>query len=819
MSAAVDRVEWCHGDSVAEYGLDALPLVIGTVSAAAIRIAGPGGQTLAQIDVIDGRPFVQPLLRPSPMQLDGQTLDTSTMLAEGQTLSAHGVDIDVHVAEGCLRLVQHSHASLFETLPPVVEAADDDAPIVAEEWRPSEGAAPVRRTQRWVGPVIGGVLATLLFIVFWLTTSVALRLETTPAAPGAVYIDGPGPALRVGERWLLRRGVHRIVLQSPGYADLDQRIDIDGSATTIVLAQQPLPGRLQVRAEADGAGGTVRLADGGGNEYRAALPAEFDGLLPGTYELTVEREGYLPWNDLVDVRGLDQTQVLEIDLVPAFGRIAFNTEPPGASISSLGANTTLAEATPATIDLPDGRQKLLFALDGYKPVERTYRVFANSADTAETITLEPADAQLTVVSRPAGASVTLDGRYQGRTPLTLALEPDQQYALRLTRTGYAARSATVALPSATQRRMSFDLEARIGELTIRAVPPDAEILVNGRVEGTGTVEIALPAEPQRITVRKPGYVEQSRNVTPRPGFTQTVDVRLQTVEAARLAKIEQEITVTNGHEMRYLRAGTFRRGTSRREPDRRANETLVDIRITRPFYMGTTEVTNRQFAAFRATHERRGDVYAAIAGDDNPVVNVSWQDAAAYCNWLSEKEGLQPAYEGAFGELTPVSPVPNGYRLPSEAEWVWAARYEGRPGNPRRFGWGAKMPPPEKAANLADETAANLVANVIRGYRDAFPATAPVGSFAANGAGIHDLDGNVAEWIHDYYASAPAADGPQIDPFGPAKGTDHVVRGPGWRDANAQRVRLAYRGFGVDADVDIGFRIVRFADDATGAGR
>ncbi len=420
MSAAVDRIEWCHGDSVAEYALDALPLVIGTVSAAAIRIAGPGGQTLAQIDVIDGRPFVQPLMRPSPMQLDGETLDASSTLADGQTLCAHGVDIDVHLAEGCLRLVQHSHASLFETLPPVVETAAEDSPIVAEEWRPSGGAKVTRRERRWVVPVIGSVLATLAFVVFWLTTSVALRLDTTPAVPGLVHIDGPGPEIRIGDRWLLRRGVHRIVLQSPGYVDLDRRIDIDGSATTLVLAQEPLPGRLQVRAEPAATGGAVRLVDGDGNEYRETLPAEFDGLAPGTYEVSVEQDGYLPWNDLVSVRGLDQTQALDVDLVPAFGRIAFATDPPGASISSLESNTTLADATPATVDLPDGRQKLLFALDGYKPVERTYRVYANSADTAETIQLEPADAQLTVVSRPAGASVTLDGRYQGRTPVTLA---------------------------------------------------------------------------------------------------------------------------------------------------------------------------------------------------------------------------------------------------------------------------------------------------------------------------------------------------------------------------------------------------------------
>ncbi|MEO0615997.1 MAG: SUMF1/EgtB/PvdO family nonheme iron enzyme [Pseudomonadota bacterium] len=813
MSTPITTIAWRHGDTQAAFGLDALPLVIGTVSAANIRIAGPGGQTLAQIDVIDGRPFVQPIMRPSPLALDGTVLDGSRTLSDGQTLSAHGVEIDVRIDGASLQLVQHSRASLFETLPPVVEREDDDSPIVAEEWRPTAGAQPARRGRRWVMPVIGSVLAVMAFVVFWLTTSVALRLETTPATPGAVFIEGSGPAIRVGDRWLLRRGVHRFVLQSPGYVDLDQRIDIDGSTTTLVLEQQPLPGQLEVRTDATREGtGTVTLVDGDGNQYETEAPALFEGLLPGTYEVTVAQPGYLEWTDLVSVTGLTRTQQLEIDLVPDYARVAIETIPAGASVSSLDTNTTLAEATPATVELPDGRQKVLIALDGYKPVERTYRVFANSAVEAAPITLEPADAQLTVTSRPAGASVTLDGRYQGRTPITLALEPDEQYELRLTRQGFAPQSRRVALPSATQRRMSFELDARNGDVTVRAVPADAEILVNGRVVGSGTAQVSLPAIPQRITVRKPGYIEQERTVTPRPGFTQTVDVRLQTAEAARLASIPQRIEVANDHALRYFRGGTFQRGTSRREPDRRANETLVDVRITKPFYLGVTEVTNAQFAAFRAAHDRRGDVYAALAGDNNPVVNVSWQDAAAYCNWLSQKEGLQPAYIGEFGSLVAVVPATNGYRLPSEAEWVWAARYAGRTGSPRRFGWGANMPPADKSANLADETASDLVRNVLIDYRDGFPATAPVGSFAPNAAGVYDLDGNVAEWIHDYYASSPDTDGPQIDSFGPEKGTDHVIRGPGWRDANVQRVRLAYRGFGKDPEVDIGFRIVRFAD-------
>lgn len=819
MSDAITSLEWRHGDSQVDFNPAQLPLVIGTVSAADIRIAGPGGQTIAQIDLIDGTPFVQPLLRPSPMRVDGDVLDSTRTLKAGQQLRAFGVEIDIDIDDGKLTLLQHSRGSQFETLPPVVEEGlGDDAPIVAEQWQPSDAPPLAAGSRRGVLAVAVASLGGLLALVFWLTTAVALRLETTPPVPDSVSIEGPGLSLPIGGRWLLRRGVHEITLRSQGYADLVTRVDIDGSRSTLVLEQAPLPGRLVVSAAVSPAAASVTLTAGDGSSYRETLPAEFSGLAPGEYELAIEAPRYLGWSDIVRVTGLDRTDRLDVALVPDFARVRFATEPPGASISTLDGNEPLASATPAVLELAAGRHQLLFQLDGYKPVERTYVAFANSADEASLVRLEPADASLRVASKPAGASVTLDGRYRGRTPLTLALEPDKSYELRLTRQGYASITRRVSLPAAQSRDISIDLQARVGELTIRTVPADADIFINGRKAGQGTLVVSLAAEPQTITVRKTGYVEWQERVTPRPGFSQTVDARLITVQQAQLAKIEQQVSVANDHTLRYFRGGTFRQGTSRREADRRSNEPLHDVRITRAYYLGTQEVTNRQFSEFRGVHDAGAEVYASLAGDRNPVVNVTWQDAAAYCNWLSQKEGLEPAYSGEFGELVPVLPVTDGYRLPSEAEWVWAVRYRGRDGEPLRYGWGEKMPPPEKAASLADESAAELVSNIINGYRDGFPATAPVGSFKASAAGLFDIDGNVAEWMHDYYAIAPAGDGPQIDPFGPKQGSDHVIRGAGWRDANASRLRLAFRDFGSDARIDVGFRIARFAEPLTGAG-
>src|SRR5690606_22141076 len=87
--------------------------------------------------------------------------------------------------------------------------------------------------------------------------------------------------------------------------------------------------------------------------------------------------------------------------------------------------------------------------------------------------------------------------------------------------------------------------------------------------------------------------------------------------------------------------------------------------------------------------------------DNQPVVQVSWTDAALYCNWLSEQEGLPVYYQVEGDQVSGFNPDASGYRLPTEAEWEWAARTDGN-GNTLRYPWGENLPPPAGAGNFAD---------------------------------------------------------------------------------------------------------------------
>jgi formylglycine-generating enzyme required for sulfatase activity len=254
-----------------------------------------------------------------------------------------------------------------------------------------------------------------------------------------------------------------------------------------------------------------------------------------------------------------------------------------------------------------------------------------------------------------------------------------------------------------------------------------------------------------------------------------------------------------------------RMGASRREPGRRANEQERTVRITRPFALAARLVSNREFRRFQPEH-RSGSVGGhSLDLDNQPVVKVSWQQAASYCNWLSRQEGLPPFYRREGDRLVAIHPFTTGYRLPSEAEWSYAARKAGRRER-AKYPWPGKFPPRIRAGNFGDESARALLPVVIRGYDDGQPVTSPVTAFAKNPAGLYDMGGNVSQWCQDWYTpyTAMTRQDQASDSMGPASGTHHVVRGASWRDATMTSLRLSYRGYSKKPADDIGFRVARY---------
>ncbi len=784
-----------------------LPLRVGTGADCGLRLPGPGGGPVVLLDLLDGAPFVQPVGRDAAMQINSAPLVTSRRLEVGDQLEFFGSRIHIVAADGQLILEVHLEDSAYVTQPPQLDSgaqgADDETIAPTAFQRASQTQASLDETRQSPLKLIVGIgLSLLLLTSYLLFSSISVQFDIEPADPDSVQISGGWFRFPIGDRILLRSGEHTVHIEKQGYYDVSQAFSVgDEASMRLEIKMRRLPGRLLVATEPqvdalvsiDGA--TVGKAPFG--------PLE---LQPGEHSVGVQADRYLPFEDVINIAGLGRDESLAVQLVPRWSDVTIRSEPSGATIFS--GNEEVGE-TPAIIELLEGKHQISVVRDGFSAWDGAVTATPNVAQALPVINLQPANAKLEVNTIPRAANVTVDGRYRGQSPISLSLSPGVNYVIGLSKAGYGSTRRQVRLEAAASDSITVDLSARTGSVTVNVSPADATIYIDGRARSTGSGSFNLSSAPHRIEIKKDGYETWSRAVTPRPGYPQTMTARLRSLEEIERAKIQLTQKTSQDQILRRVEPGTFAMGSSRADPGRRANEVLVPVTISKPFLIGVREVSNKEFRQFRENHDSGSDIHAAMAGDANPVAQVTWGDAAEYCNWLSAIEGLTPAYEQKFGEWIVIRPLTNGYRLPTEAEWVWAIRYSGSEGA-ERFSWGNEMPPKKNSGNFADQSSRDLVPTVIPRYDDGFAATAATGKFPASALGIFDGSGNVAEWVNDLYTvPTPGIKTPLIDPLGPENGKPHVIRGSSWRHAGETELRLSYRDYGTGARPDVGFRIAR----------
>ena len=802
------------------------PLSIGGEGAGLVVTATPG--PVAWVGWHDGQLFVQPAGDAAPLLHNGAAIVGSTWLRAGDVLDIGEGRARLAVEDGRRVLQVMAGGSDNRTAPPTVESTSTVAGLAADEDEPIEAAVFMRERAAVAAPggrsssagrriLIGAALALLAAVALFVLTSVPVQVEIDPA-PERVAFEGGWPGLRLGTSYLLRPGAYALVAQREGYAPL--RVDVDVTREReqrFAYSLAPLPGRLEIVLPVPG-----RVSIDGREAGEA--PGVFE-LPAGKHALKIATERYLEFATDVQIEGLGRLQRLEPQLTPGWAVVSITTEPSDAEVR---VGDEIRGRTPLELELMAGSHRLELRRSGFKPWISDVQVAANEPLSLGPVQLGLPDGRLSVRSSPAGADVTVGGAYRGRTPLDIELRPDVVQWIAVQGEGYETARRDVTLAPGGREETEFDLTPILGEVMVRARPADARLFVDGVERGVANQTLRLPATAHVIEIRKDGYAPHTVTVTPRPSLPQSVEVTLlegvapRAVTAAgaepgaeaaapgtEIVALAPVVRTKSGQELRLVPAGEYTMGSPRREAGRRANESQRPVRLERRFYVALREVTNAEFREYRPGHRSGFIAQQTLDLDRQPVVNVTWQDAAAYCNWLSEREGLPPAYVKQGGRLEPADPVTTGYRLPTEAEWEWIARRT--TGGLRKYPWGDALPVSPGAGNFADRKAQPLVAQVLPDLDDGYAATAPVGSFAPNPLGFFDLGGNVAEWTHDLYTVQPPATSVAVDPAATGAGSLRVIRGSSWQHSAVTELRLAYRDYGDGKRNDLGFRIARYA--------
>jgi len=350
--------------------------------------------------------------------------------------------------------------------------------------------------------------------------------------------------------------------------------------------------------------------------------------------------------------------------------------------------------------------------------------------------------------------VLVDGRYVGSTDLSNISVSAGERRIRVEKNGYEAYTKRVNFEKGRSMSMFVHLDKRTlpkGRLYVNTRPENARV----RILNIGPKffqGMDLEAGRYHVEVSSTGFKTKTLWVNLSAGEDKNIDIRLSPVSTP---KSVGKITNSLGMQFVYIQPGTFMMGSPPSEPGRDSDERQHRVTLTKGFYMQTTEVTQGQWRAVMGNNPSN----FKNCGNDCPVEQISWNDSQTFIQKLNRKEGTYR------------------YRLPTEAQWEYAARA----GSKKGFCFG-------------DD--ARKLGQYAWSWYNSKTSPNPVAQKKPNDWGLYDIHGNVYEWCQDWKGSYPT--GPVTDPTGPSSGSSRVLRGGSWvsKVVNARNFRLANRNGG-----------------------
>jgi formylglycine-generating enzyme required for sulfatase activity len=487
----------------------------------------------------------------------------------------------------------------------------------------------------------------------------------------------------------LEAGTYTAHATSPGYQAEERVFEVAGHDVELEMVLQAITYELVVISTPPDA--SIDIKDVG--QYVPGMQLE-----AGSYTVRATLSGYQAEQKTVEVTEHDT--VLELQLRPIMYELTVLTSPPNASIEI----QSVGQYTPG-MRLEAGAYTAHATSPGYQAEERVFEV--SDHDIELEFKLQPVTYALTIMTTPPGASLEIEsiGQYVPGIQLETGT-----YTIRATLAGYQAEEKTVEIVE-RDVELEFKLQPATYALTVMATPPGTLI----EIESMGQYVPGMRLEPGTYKIRATlaGFQTEER----------TVEVADRNVALDVVLKPKFPLP-----ELVRVPAGSFMMGGENGDSDEQPVRT---VHIEQPFYLGKTEVTFDQYDAFAKVTNRNQPRDENWGRGDRPVIDISWDDARAYTAWLDT--------------LTD-----SDCRLPSEAEWEYAARA----GTKARYA----LPAPEGGDDLSSyANCANCGSSEhlpVKLKEQIGEQTLPVASFPANAWGFHDMHGNAWEWVEDCWHSS-----------------------------------------------------------------
>ena len=643
-----------------------------------------------------------------------------------------------------------------------------------------------------------------------------VNIKSSPEDGAAIYIDDvtinkvtPNKTDRI------KSGKHSVLLTHKWYENAQKEIEVkDGETTELIVNMNPKFAEVIINVSPDAEIFIDGKLEGSGHYSKR--------LIVGNYTLEIKKAMYHDITENIEVKA-GEPLTKQYKLQPAFGGITIETSPEsGAEVTVDGTPT--GKTTPCTLgQLPSGEHLISLRREWYEP--KKFRIIVEDGKSQNitqeliptfvevTITTNPIadiyiDMQkvgngtytgrvktgihtfearkdkhhtdrkkeeiildniyninlspipkygtLKVVSEPFDANITLNGKDSGTTPKTFYDLLVGEYTLSLSKSGYATYAKTVTITEGETESINTKLSST-KQVTINSTPQGAKLYINNNYKGTTPITTGLSFDNHKLKLTKDKYhdLQISKIVSE---TTNQFNFELEII-------IPQTLTSSFGNiEFIFVKGGTFRMGSNNGDDDEKPIHTVtVD-----DFYIGKYEVTQKQWK------EIMGNNPSYFKGDNLPVGNVRWNDVQKFIEKLNQKTG-------------------KNYRLPTEAEWEYAAR------------GGVETIHESSQTKYAGS---NNIGDVAWYSSNSGSKTHAVGTKQANELGIYDMSGNVWEWCSDWYGSYSS--GSQNNPQGASSGSGRVLRGGSWL-LNTSYCRIANRlGYypGPSSGYD-GFRLVR----------